>query len=55
MAKSGARPHLRKIAELADRMFCIYSEQAPAKGHMKARGEDARSAGYFGGIPIRWS
>jgi hypothetical protein len=25
-------PHLQKITELADRVFCIYSEQAPAKG-----------------------
>jgi hypothetical protein len=25
-------PHLQKMMELADRMFCIYSEQAPAKG-----------------------
>jgi hypothetical protein len=25
-------PHLQKMAELADRVFCIYSEQASAKG-----------------------
>ena len=25
-------PHLQKITELDDRVFCIYSEQAPAKG-----------------------
>jgi hypothetical protein len=25
-------PHLQKITELADRVFCIYSEPAPAKG-----------------------
>ena len=25
-------PHLQKLTELADRVFCIYSEQAPAKG-----------------------
>ena len=25
-------PHLQKMTELADRVFCIYSEQAPAKG-----------------------
>ena len=25
-------PHLQKITELADRVFCIYNEQAPAKG-----------------------
>ena len=25
-------PHLQKMMELADRVFCIYSEQAPAKG-----------------------
>jgi hypothetical protein len=25
-------PHLQKIAELANRVFCIYGEQAPAKG-----------------------
>jgi len=24
--------HLQKITELADRVFCIYSEQAPSKG-----------------------
>jgi len=24
-------PHLQKLTELADRVFCIYSEQAPAK------------------------
>jgi len=24
--------HLQKITELADRVFCIYSEQSPAKG-----------------------
>ena len=25
-------PHLQKMMELADRVFCIYNEQAPAKG-----------------------
>ena len=25
-------PHLQKLTELADRVFCIYGEQAPAKG-----------------------
>ena len=25
-------PHLQEMAELADRVFCIYGEQAPAKG-----------------------
>ena len=25
-------PHLQKMTELADRVFCIYNEQAPAKG-----------------------
>ena len=25
-------PHLQEMTELADRVFCIYSEQAPAKG-----------------------
>jgi hypothetical protein len=25
-------PHLQKLTELADRVFCIYSEQAPTKG-----------------------
>jgi DNA polymerase I len=25
-------PHLQKLTELADRVFCIYNEQAPAKG-----------------------
>ena len=24
-------PHLQKLTELADRVFCIYGEQAPAK------------------------
>jgi len=25
-------PHLQKLTELADRVFCIYSEQSPVKG-----------------------
>ena len=25
-------PHRQKMTEMADRMFCIYCEQAPAKG-----------------------
>ena len=29
-------PHLQKITELADRVFCIYSEPAEAKGRGKA-------------------
>jgi DNA polymerase I len=29
-------PHLQKLTELADRVFCIYDEQAPAKGRAKA-------------------
>ena len=29
-------PHLQKMTELADRVFCIYRGQAPAKGRMKA-------------------
>lgn len=29
--RAGAGPHLQKLTELADRVFCIYSEQAPAK------------------------
>jgi len=29
--RTGARPHLQKMTELADRGFFIYSEQAPAK------------------------
>ena len=33
--------HLQKITELADRVFCIYNEQAPAKG----RKADAKMPG----------
>ncbi len=29
-------PHLQKMAELADRVFCFYEEQAPARGQAKA-------------------
>jgi len=29
-------PHLQKMTELADRVFCIYSEHAPTRGHAKA-------------------
>jgi len=29
-------PHLQKITELADRVFCIYNEPAAAKGRGKA-------------------
>jgi len=29
-------PHLQKMAELADRVFCFYEEQAPARGRAKA-------------------
>jgi hypothetical protein len=30
-------PHLQKIAELADRVFCIYEERsAPTRGRAKA-------------------
>jgi len=29
-------PQLQKLTELADRVFCIYGEQAPAKGREKA-------------------
>ena len=30
-------PHLQKIAELADRVFCFYEgDRAPARGHAKA-------------------
>ena len=35
-------PHLEKMTELADRVFCIYSEPARAKGRGKA---EARMAG----------
>jgi len=28
-------PHLQKMAELADRVFCFYEEQAPARGRAK--------------------
>gem|GEM_PF-5741914 len=30
-------PHLQKMTELADRAFCIYSEQAPSKGRRPRR------------------
>jgi hypothetical protein len=30
-------PHLQKIKELADRVFCIYNEQAPAKSRKLRR------------------
>ena len=33
-------PHLQEMAELADRVFCIYNEPAGAKGRGKAEGED---------------
>ena len=46
-------PHLQKMTELADRVFCIYSEPAPAKGR-EGRGEDAGSAEDAGGILMRW-
>ena len=29
-------PHLQKIAGLADRVFCIYSEPAATRGRVKA-------------------
>ena len=29
---SALDPHLQKMTELADRVFCFYNEQAPAKG-----------------------
>jgi DNA polymerase I len=29
-------PHLQEMTEVADWLFCIYSEQAPAKGRAKA-------------------
>jgi hypothetical protein len=29
-------PHLQKMTELADRVFCIYEQAAPAKGRAKA-------------------
>jgi len=35
-------PHLEKMTELADRVFCIYNEPAEAKGQGKAK---ARMAG----------
>jgi len=35
---SALDPHLQKMTELADRVFCIYSEQTPAKGR-KAEAE----------------
>ena len=35
-------PHLQEMAELADRVFCIYGEQAAAKGRGKA---EARATG----------
>lgn len=35
-------PHLQKLTELADRVFCIYNEQAPDKGRGKV---EVRMAG----------
>ncbi len=35
-------PHLQEMAELADRVFCIYNEQAATKGRGKA---EARTTG----------
>jgi hypothetical protein len=29
-------PHLQKMTELADRVFCFYEEQAPARGRATA-------------------
>ncbi len=46
-------PHLQKMTELADRVFCIYSEQAPAKGR-KAEAKMPGAQSNAGGILMRW-
>ena len=46
-------PHLQKMTELADRVFCIYSEQAPAKGR-KAEARMPGAQSNSGGILMRW-
>jgi hypothetical protein len=40
-------PHLQKITELADRVFCIYEgEKAPVKGRAKMPGDQATLEAY---------
>jgi hypothetical protein len=40
-------PHLQKITELGDRVFCIYEgERAPAKGRAKMPGDQATLEAY---------
>ena len=40
-------PHLQKMIELADRVFCIYEgERAPAKGRAKMPGDQATLEAY---------
>jgi len=41
------RPHLQKMTELADRVFCIYEgEKAPVKGRAKMPGDQATLEAY---------
>ncbi len=46
-------PHLQKITELADRVFCIYEKRSSGQSP-EGRGEDAGSPGHAGGILMRW-
>ena len=46
-------PHLQEMAELADRVFCIYNEPAAAKGPREGGGEDDRRAEDSGGVLVR--
>jgi DNA polymerase I len=40
-------PHLQKLTELADRVFCFYEgQQSSARGRTKGGGENARIAGH---------
>jgi hypothetical protein len=44
---SSLDPHLQKITELADRVFCIYEgEKTPAKGRAKMPGDQATLEAY---------
>jgi hypothetical protein len=43
-------PHLQKMTELADRVFCIYEgEKAPVKGRAKMPGDQATLEAYSWG------
>ena len=47
-------PHLQKMTELADRVFCFYEmPRAPAKGRAKAEPKMPGSPGHSGGILMR--